>query len=585
MRDATFRPWARSATLLPRVALTLVLVVAAPFAVFGQPPPADTEAGAVDGERAPQAERASGATDPAPIVAQSATLTVWNRPIAVFRAPYGAFSPAERAASAQGRIQSIPLDALDDPIEGREVSDDRQRGIVISGGAGVLFGLLEEDVDVHAGETLESTAEEAKRQLRALFDARLEQRRPAVVARAIGWALASLFLIAFGILASGRVRRWALARLERVQPRSFAVAGIDLWPFALGLGRGAIGVATRGAVLALAYVLVTITLRQLPYTRPWGEKLGGWVIELLRELMVDLIGSVPGVVVVILIYLATRFVVRTMDALLDASKSETATAIWLHPDTVDATRQIARVFVWLFAIVVAYPYIPGSSTTAFKGVSVFAGVVLSLGSSGLVNQILSGILLTYARALREGDLVQIGETFGVVTEMGVLSTKILTPTQQMITIPNTVMVSTSVVNFARAGALLSTTVTIGYDAPWRQVHSLLELAAGRTAGIAREPKPNVLQRALSDFYVEYELRCTLERQLERMKVLSELHSQIQDAFNEFGVQIMSPHFEGQPEGRVIAPKESWFSAPAAAATGAGGSGAAAPKAAARETPG
>jgi small-conductance mechanosensitive channel len=119
-----------------------------------------------------------------------------------------------------------------------------------------------------------------------------------------------------------------------------------------------------------------------------------------------------------------------------------------------------------------------------------------------------------------------------------------------------------VVNYARTNALLSTSVTIGYDVPWRQVQSLLLLAAERTEGILREPAPFVLQRTLSDFYVEYELRCALEHQLERIRVLSKLHANIQDAFNEFGVQIMAPAFESQPERKVIAPPETWYAAPA-----------------------
>ena len=221
-----------------------------------------------------------------------------------------------------------------------------------------------------------------------------------------------------------------------------------------------------------------------------------------------------------MIFLATRFVARTVDTLLQYSQSETGDGGgWLHPDTVDATRQIARVLIWLFAIVVAYPYIPGSSTTAFKGVSVFAGLVLSLGSSGLVNQILSGILLTYARALRvRATWCQVGETFGVVTEIG-------RPVDQdpdaagrkRSRSPTHVVGSTSVINYAREGRLVSTSVTIGYNAPWRQVALCCSRAAERTPGIRREPPPFVLQRALSDFYVEYELRCALERQLDRSR--------------------------------------------------------------------
>jgi small-conductance mechanosensitive channel len=151
--------------------------------------------------------------------------------------------------------------------------------------------------------------------------------------------------------------------------------------------------------------------------------------------------------------------------------------------------------------------------------------------------------------------------------MGLLSTKIETVTKQEVTIPNTVLIGATVVNFSRetreGGYVVTTTVTIGYDTPWRQVHALLLRAAEQTAGVRREPKPFVLQRSLGDFYVEYRLAFAIERPAERYLVLSNLHAEIQDAFNEFGVQIMSPHFVRQPSQPVLVPKQLWFAAPSA----------------------
>jgi small-conductance mechanosensitive channel len=151
-----------------------------------------------------------------------------------------------------------------------------------------------------------------------------------------------------------------------------------------------------------------------------------------------------------------------------------------------------------------------------------------------------------------------------VTEVGLLSTKLAAKGEEM-TIPNAVLVGTTVTNYSRLagadGPLVSTSVTIGYDAPWRQVHAMLRLAAGRTAGLRVHPPPSVLQRALSDFFVEYELRAHLETPAERAQALSELHAHVQEV-NEFGVQIMSPAFESQPERAVVVPRSRWFAAPA-----------------------
>jgi small-conductance mechanosensitive channel len=154
----------------------------------------------------------------------------------------------------------------------------------------------------------------------------------------------------------------------------------------------------------------------------------------------------------------------------------------------------------------------------------------------------------------------------MVSEVGMLSTKIVTWKHDEITIPNAVLVGTKTVNHSRLAAgngdSVSTSVTIGYDTPWRQVHAMLLLAAERTTGVRKDPRPSVMQRTLSDFYVEYQIVVNLDRPEERVLVLSELHAQIQDAFNEFGVQIMSPHFQSQPSDRVIVPKSQWFSQPA-----------------------
>jgi small-conductance mechanosensitive channel len=220
----------------------------------------------------------------------------------------------------------------------------------------------------------------------------------------------------------------------------------------------------------------------------------------------------------------------------------------------------------VFAITVAYPYIPGSESGVFKGISVFVGLVLTLGSSGLVNQVMSGILLVYSRALRPGDFVQVGDGVqGMVTQVGLLSTKLCNIRREEITVPNAVLVASSVTNFTRLagsdGPVAATKVTIGYDAPWRTVHALLQLAAERTPGVRRDPPPRVLQRSLQDFYVEYELLVHLERPETRPIVLSELHARIQDAFNERGVQIMSPHFEAQPESKVVVPPAEWGAPP------------------------
>jgi small-conductance mechanosensitive channel len=191
--------------------------------------------------------------------------------------------------------------------------------------------------------------------------------------------------------------------------------------------------------------------------------------------------------------------------------------------------------------------------------------MIVLGSTGLVSQIMSGLFVTYSKGVRPGDHVRIGDVEGEVLNVGLLATKLKTLNQEEITVPHSLLVGATTTNYSRLtgeeGMVITVSLTIGYDVPWRQVHELLLLAASRTPGIYQEPPPRVLQRELSNLYVQYDLLAHLEEGKNRAVVISELHAQIQDAFNEYGAQIMSPHFESQPRKPVLVPKSAWYAPP------------------------
>jgi small-conductance mechanosensitive channel len=364
-----------------------------------------------------------------------------------------------------------------------------------------------------------------------------------------------------------RLRRRLLVRIDRAaqEAHSWTVAGANVRPQVLALERGAATLGFWALQLTAAYLALTFVLMQFPYSEPWGEQLGAFLINLLTALTRGIVQALPGLFTVLVIFLLTRFVARLVGEFFEKVEEGKLPVAWLQPETARATRRMVVVLIWIFALTIAYPYIPGSDTDAFKGVSVFVGLMVSLGSAGLVNQVMSGLVVVYARALRTGDYVRVGEHEGLVTEVGVLSTKIVTPRREEITIPNAVLVGTTTVNYSQLagekGAVVSTAVTIGYDVSWRQVHALLLLAAERTAGVRKDPRPHVLQKALGDFFVEYHLLVHIDRPENRLRVLSELHAQIQDAFNEFGVQIMSPHFVSQPDRKVYVPRAEWTPPP------------------------
>jgi small-conductance mechanosensitive channel len=318
-------------------------------------------------------------------------------------------------------------------------------------------------------------------------------------------------------------------------------------------------------ILLLGYWWFVYSLEQFPYTASLGQTLGTFFVNLLADFGRGVLAAIPGLVAVVIIVLIARWSVRLINAVFKEVEYGRLSLPWLEQETARTTRTLLIGVVWLFALVVAYPYIPGSDTAAFKGLSVLVGLMITLGSTGLINQVISGLFVTYSKSVKAGDYVRVGDMEGEVIDVGSLATKLRTPRQEEITLPHSVLVGTATTNYSRLaadhGMVVTASVTIGYDAPWRQVHELLLLGASRTAGIRNEPLPRVLQRELSDFYVQYQLLAHLEEGASRSAVLSELHAQIQDAFNEHGVQIMSPHFEAQPKKPVLVPKSAWYVPP------------------------
>jgi small-conductance mechanosensitive channel len=512
--------------------------------------------------------RSAGGTGTMVVVdGEPAVLRVWHRPIAVFRATYQGVAPAERTRLAAERIEDLPDEFLTLPVTPMYLEVEGTRGALFMIRERMLFGLLEQDVNALAGETLEQAVEAARERLEAVLADQREQLSVANLIRGGVVALIATLLFAaivfFGVRLQDRVIRVVE---KQVLPKLPSPFGLDLRAGILAIEESLVRIASWVLVAIGTYLWLTIVLQQFPYSRPWGAELGNFIADILQDLGAGAVGAMPGLFTVAVILLATRMLVRALDAFFVSIERGRMRVGWLPAETARATRRIVTVLTWLFAITVAYPYMPGSGSTAFKGVSVFAGVMLSFGSVGFVNQVMSGLVLVYSRALRIGDVVTINEVSGIVSEVGILSTKLRTARREEVTIPNAVVATTNVVNYTRLagadGAIVATRVSIGYDTPWRQVHALLIMAAERTPRVNTDPPPVVVQISLADFYVEYELRVRVERPLDRFAVLSDLHANIQDAFNEHGVQIMSPHFEQQPGQPVVVPPHAFHAAPA-----------------------
>ena len=510
------------------------------------------------------ADPAAPVSKPGRLPANEAHIEFWNRVIAVQRGTLGGATAQERAERAEEHLDDLPLNVSASEIELRPVKIENQDGFVFMCRGRVLFFLGTNDLDKESGETLDQASRAALRDLTEALQARIADRswpviRAGVLFTVIGLAVLLLFCTVLWKIQS-RLLSFVHVR-QGLFPAGLRVFGIDLLPYLAAILRVLLRLLAWMLTLIAIYLWATLSLRRFPYTEPWGNEAGHYVLQLLRDLANTLIYSIPGLLAVFFIFLATRWFVRMGKALFEQIATGRISVSWMDADIARATQRVFAAIAWIFAGIVAYPYIPGSYTDAFKGISVFIGLVVSLGSTGIINQIMSGLFVVYSKALKTGEWVKVNNTEGEVLDVGLLAAKIRTIEGQEVTIPNSVLVGTSTTNYTRLGMVLNATVTIGYDAPWRQVHALLLRAADRTPYVRKYPEPYVVQRALSDFYVEYTLIARLEDERHRVQALSALNSQIQDAFNEFGVQIMSPHYLVQPEASVVIPPAKWHAPP------------------------
>jgi small-conductance mechanosensitive channel len=499
-----------------------------------------------------------------------AVLRFENRDIVTLRATIAGGTPAERVATIARRLEAIEPRELGAEFVAQQIKLGSQQGVAFYLGKKLLFGILQGDIDPLSDDTLDRVAEGAKTRLAAALKARAERLSPRAMVRGVAYTLAATAAVALGAWGLLALRRWLHSRIAALadEPLSWLVVrGVDMRAQARLYLRGVLSAAWWILLLLLLYLWTAFVLDQFPYTQPWGAALASRMWSVVTDLALSALGAIPGIFTVVVIISATLFITRLVSAFFIAVERGRVRFAGLHPETASATRRIALTLIWLFGVAFAYPFLPGAGSQVFQGISILAGLMLTLGSAGLVNQAMNGLVLVYSRALAKDEYVRIGEVEGTVTEVGSLSTKLQTPENEEVTIPNSVVVSSQIKNYSRLAdsqnATITASVTISYDAPWRQVEAMLFEAARRTRGIKAQPAPRVLQRSLADFYVAYELIAPIEDPRLRPTVMSELLGNIQDQFNEHGVQILSPHFMQQPDKPALVPKEKWFAAPAA----------------------
>lgn len=566
--------------VLSMVCLGLLCTLAGPaLAKSRTPPPAQNPASPSAQDPPPPPHQTQGASSAdsqggwgvPQVSATGVPLRIANRGIFVFHATLLGEPPDARAARAKAVIEEVLQGGVTDlEVTIRPILKSY---IVLLGERRGFFVTPADVLDSAEPAAVEQAARAAAENLREVVAATRESRNVAFMLRALGYSSAATLLLYLLVRGIDYVRGKLLASLTRLMDRharALKVSGKQLLDThqLYAVVSVLINLLRWSLLLLLCYEWLGFVLSQFPYTRPWGDELNTYLLVGGIELSRSVINAVPGLGVALAIFFIARGAAGFSRRLLQRLASPGPADSWLTPETLGPTTRLVSLAIWLFALAMAYPYLPGSGTEAFKGLSVLIGLMVSLGASSVVGQAASGLILTYTHTLRPGEYIRVGEHEGTVTDLGMFTTRLRTGLGEVLTIPNSMITGTVTKNYSRTvsgpGYVVDTTVTIGYDTPWRQVEAMLIEAAGRTPGILASPPPRVFQTALSDFYPAYRLvaQAVPSEPLSRAELMTRLLANIQDVFNEYGVQIMSPHYIADPADAKVVPPDAWYAAPA-----------------------
>jgi small-conductance mechanosensitive channel len=462
----------------------------------------------------------------------------------------------DRAQRIEQRIrtfaqqQTIPLDNL--------ATQEGEGGTLIY--ADDLVLVLVSDADAKAaGLSRNLLAQRYLEAIRGAVQIFREERSAEYLARAAAIALLSTFLLLLFLLVLGKVMphfyRWLNEQRNRRIP-SLHIQNLELLSSSQlsDLLQEFTQLVWLALVLGLLYLYLSFVLSLFPQTQNLASTLLQYVGNALGFSWKTFVGYLPNLTTIALICVSTYYVIRFLKLIFKGLSRQAFSIPGFYPEWAQPTFRLVTFLAIALAFALAFPFLPGASSPAFQGVSIFLGALVSLGATGAVSNMVAGFILIYTRAFHVGDRVQIGETVGDVEEKLMLVTRIRTLNNNLVTIPNGSLLSSNIINYSalirdsNTPLLLSTTVTLGYDIPWRSIHQALMDAAQVTPDILSDPAPFVLQRALNDFYVSYELKAATRHPERMLEIYSALHQNIQDSCNTVGIEICSPHYAALRDG-------------------------------------
>ncbi len=481
-----------------------------------------------------------------------------NQELFTIRQGIGSFSAQERAKSITDRIEKI---ADDDALSPEDLTikidpEDKNPSIIL--GDTVIATITSKDAKLQA-VSQEVLAERALAKIKAAIVRYRQERQPdnllkdavLTVSATLATVLIFWVIIFISSLVFPQIQRLITSLVPGVVFQNFEIISSQtIGIFSLRV----LQFIRTLIILTILYFYLTFVLRLFPWTRKFGDGFLQYFFSALEVVSQEIAKYLPSIFIILLIIFITHYLLRAIKPFFTGLERENLVINGFYPDWAKPTYNLLSLLIIALAIVIAFPYLPGFNSPAFQGVSVFLGVLFSLGSTSAIANVVGGIILIYTRSFQLGDKISIGDVIGDVIEKGLLVTRIRTPANRIITIPNSSLLNTNVINFSvsqrefKQPLILQTTVTLGYDLPWRKVHATLKEAALATQFIVSEPAPFVLQTSLDDFYVSYQLNAYTDHPNKMVYIYSELHQNIQDKCNEVGIEIMSPHYKALRDG-------------------------------------
>jgi small-conductance mechanosensitive channel len=468
----------------------------------------------------------------------------------------GSFSAMERAHAITGRIKALG--------ENYKFKAD---SLVITEGESTVDLMYSENTIISISENDALWNNTTKQELAKVYKKTIadeithyrNETSFSTLIKEVGLALLVITLLGLLIYFSNRLFRWTATKIQQQQDKK--IKGIKIKNYELfDAGRQVRVLLMLNTlvkwmfILLLIYITLPILFGIFPWTENFADALFGYILNPVKKIAFGFWNYLPNLITIIVLVIVFRYILKFLRFLKTEIARGNLTISGFYPDWANPTYQILRILILAFLVVVIFPYLPGSNSPVFQGISVFLGFLFTFGSMGSLSNIMAGLVLTYMRVFKINDRVKIGEVVGDVIEKSLLVTRIRTIKNEIISIPNSTVMSSHTINYSsdtvQKGLILHTTVTIGYDVPWKDVYQALITAADRTDLLLKDPKPFVLQTSLDDFYVAYQINAYTKEPNRQATIYSDLHQNIQDTFNEAGIEIMSPHYRAARDGSM-----------------------------------